>query len=528
MPEPIATAAEIPLATNLDGSVTVPALEFSPDGSVLYVRQPVSHPSVWEYAAWYGPDVAGALLPIAFISGVVVLRRVLRSARERGRVYCRRCNYALTPPLAERDTSGRVEVPVDARCPECGSTLSRVRPVIGRGIFARLWPVWGVAAPLALACIATLALTLQAWTPGGMTATWPVSGTQTPLARMGLGSWVVQKRFRPRRIGMVNQITRYALPKGERIGDVWTIATRGFNNGQLGAGGGTYLSIVDDPGASGIRLLSIDTATGAHQSVPLAQWTDGADIVGGSADGGSVYVQVVTNGRGPPTSGSPSTSSVSLRAFDSRTLEAREIVSLERPLQARPSGWETAYHTYVINDSASGDLRWALVSCYSDSARAPTHADVVCFDGKDRREFVVPAAGSGWHRPRLLDEGRTLVINHYGRPMPPATRVDLATGAIMSTPGLPVSNFGGSEDGRWRVVAGTKYLEVVDTRSGRVTACLNAPVLGSTSGVVSADGRRVACMMWDSSGVFGPARMVGVWEIPERAASPEDEERRAP
>lgn len=519
MPQPIAPAAEIQVARSLDGSVAMPALDFSPDGSLLYVRQPVRKPAAWEYAAWYAPNIATVLLPITLLVVLIALRRVFRSPREQGKVYCRKCNYRLTPPLVEREASGRVIAPDGARCPECGSPLARTRPVIGRSAAARLWPIWGAAVPLALACLIAFALSLEAPTPAGAAAAWPPKEVQTTLMRLGLGSLSWQRRHRPRWVGRINRITCYEMPSGKRHGAAWDVDTHGFNNGRLAADGDVYLSVVQDPGNSTLSLLGIGTRTGARRSAAIAPWGGGADMLGLSPDGESVYVQVVTSRQSAAGAPVPWTNVVSLREFNARTLESVEIAALDRPSQMGPGGWETPFHRYVV-DAIAGPARWALVSGYRDATGVPTHMDVTFFDGKESREFTVPAAGTGWHEPKLLDGGATLEINHYGVPMPPATRLNLATGAQSTSPSTLATTLGRSQNGRWRMVAGVKYLEIVDAHSGRVVACTTAPAT-SAMGVVSEDGRHAACAMWNGLTSGSPTFVVGVWEIPT-PKEPED------
>lgn len=88
-----------------------------PGSSLLYVSESRTSINIWSLLTTYWPETItlGVTLPAAF-----VLWRLLRRRRVPGQPYCRKCNYQLTA------------LPTAERCPECGVSLIRRRPVIGR------------------------------------------------------------------------------------------------------------------------------------------------------------------------------------------------------------------------------------------------------------------------------------------------------------------------------------------------------------------------------------------------------------
>lgn len=78
--------------------------------------------NVWSLIFSVWPEVLG-------VTGALVVLRLLilaiRTKRETGAIYCRRCNHRLTEAQRER-------------CPECGVDLSRREPVVGKSMLLRI------------------------------------------------------------------------------------------------------------------------------------------------------------------------------------------------------------------------------------------------------------------------------------------------------------------------------------------------------------------------------------------------------
>ena len=173
--EPLAPAMVVRLTPDAAGSMPYPQLSFNPTSRVLLVDSTFVPPPAW----WtvHGAD-AGAGLAMA---GAVLLaglwRRAARRPQTAGKLYCRRCNYDLTPVAGAR---------APGTCPECGPTAKRRPPASGRSALRRL------AAPMALLAPAIVAGVW--WASTGVELDSGCSGA--PAARPCCG-WSGPTRSRP-------------------------------------------------------------------------------------------------------------------------------------------------------------------------------------------------------------------------------------------------------------------------------------------------------------------------------------------
>jgi len=158
----------IPMEQLKGGGMVVPRIEFSEDGSILTVLDGVDRPSLGWYARTYAPDAAGIGLMLALLLACVLLVRVLRFQRERGRIYCRKCNQELVEPQVRATEKGGVEVrDALAQCPECGVVLGSVLPVMGRGRSRRSVPLAIGAIVIAAGFVYVIVWSTRPLSPGG-------------------------------------------------------------------------------------------------------------------------------------------------------------------------------------------------------------------------------------------------------------------------------------------------------------------------------------------------------------------------
>lgn len=504
MPDLLKPIAEVPVQPMRNGSYSTPELGIAPDGSVLYVRELVE-PFGWAKAArWYGPDVAGPMLVLAAVVLLLTIRRCVRFPRVRGRLYCRRCNYQVIPPMAAWEPGGGVVVQAGARCSECGTDLGTRRPLIGRSFGRRAWPAWAAAMPIMAICIAVLFLTLDRRV-GVRGRAWPIAGLEGVL-----GSWALQKHVPDNLFADTkNRITRWRLPECTRIDPVWWADVHGFNNGMVAPDGREYVCIVKDNPYWATGLLTIDTQTGAQRTIQLDPATcGGANIIGFSHDGSRVFVQTVIM---PTWSGKEYT--FKLLAIDLATLRRDEVVAIPVPGLPYKGSVEPPYMQFIVDDAAE-PIRWALQNNRYDAGRVLMHAEVTYFDGRQKHEYVVPARGKGWGKTDFVDGGKALEIGIYGTST--STRIDLETGTITSVTRSAFGSLGASASKRYVLVQGQGSGDVVDTSTGATIARLDIPGPRVSGGaVISNDGRFAVTTHWTASSTY----VVGVWDLCGSAGS---------
>ena len=511
MPEPIKPIAEIPIPLNDDGSVGGPALHFAPDSSVLYVRQPIRPFDLGEFIQWHAPDVAGVSLVIAILIIVITLRRVLLTPRERGKLYCRACNYQITPPLALRKNARTIVVGEGARCPECGTELAKRKPVVGGRRFFRLWPAWAVAGPVLLPCLLAMVLTLQWYSPPRGTP-WPFRGVERLL-----GGRAVQKVPRDGWRPTTDHITRWKLPEGRRIEGEWLAETLGFNNAMLTPDGSKFVFVVDEYHRWMPRLLIIDTRTGEKREAEIpVKPGSGTELLGLSADGTRAFVQCPNN----VGSIEDGFKGCCLRLMEVRidSLEFKELASIPIRPDKVGASYQWPYTGFLVDDSM-GTPRWLYHVYRVDSAGAPVSCEVTWFDGEKRVVYTpTMPTGRGWPALQLRKNATEVEIVNGGTKT--STFLDLATGATTSGPTLTQGNWGQSVNGRYILDNSAKTpgaLHVVEAATGRTIALITSPT-GTLpgGGTISNDGRFVASGYFTST--TPPYKyFIGVWDLGDAA-----------
>ncbi len=177
-PQPDQPDLEIILPTAPGGGWPSATAHFDTAGTSLIIQYPTRETLTRDWWFNHLPDFA---VPISLLLAIIFvwrLSRILRSPQSQNRIYCRRCNYDLTP---EQFT----ETPPTNPCPECGTSSTESPPKRGRSTPIRLIPLLGISLPIFLFAIAVLQSSFEAKDPGNQA--WPHSSFDQirwwPLAR---------------------------------------------------------------------------------------------------------------------------------------------------------------------------------------------------------------------------------------------------------------------------------------------------------------------------------------------------------
>ncbi|MBS0189827.1 MAG: hypothetical protein U0573_13410 [Phycisphaerales bacterium] len=236
-----------------------------------------------------------------FVLGIAVLLaalyRIWRRRQERGRVYCTRCNYDLTPatPVGESSSPGLLasaglttttlshmdHLPmVFGQCPECGQSAHDHPPRKGRSFAARAAPWMIVLVPIVLATGVRCARWLEFSRAGSQA--WPVAWLGTVVK-----GWPIS-RLQPAQV-IVHTVVPFSLARGRALPireDVRTSTARLSADGR-------YLCWADQSERTrwNLRLITARLEDGAAQSVDLGGAEDGfPGLQGFTADGKAALV----------------------------------------------------------------------------------------------------------------------------------------------------------------------------------------------------------------------------------------------
>ncbi|MFN7020955.1 MAG: TolB family protein [Phycisphaerales bacterium] len=475
----------VPLYAEADGGVSVPTLEISPADGLLYVKQIVGP----EGLLWHTPNIAlGAL--IAGLLVLLMVARRLRRVQERGRAYCRRCNYELSPPLAELGPDGRVRVPADhARCPECGVELGRRRPVAGRRRWRRVRPGLALGAVLVIGGTVALRWSLEPLRPG----TW--------LVRPWPGQWIVKlapKLAMQRTSAAIEQdavrISRWRLRDGRHAGDIGTVRLRNHENARLSPAGDRYVYLQYSKDLTTATIAVVETRTRQKRRTRIRDpgWVM---LAGYSSDGRSLYIQRTVQQRGQPTS------DFILERYDLDTLRPTEIAREPYQLlvnQTDNAVWSSTPNSYFLVDESGTDPAWVLVLIHTHDRGTGTTINQVRTGGaRPRKQHPFDMAPGLYHPPRLSPDGRSVVIPTH--PPGSGTRIDLDTGKTTIMSPEPGQRGYPGPDGRLWLRGGETAVELYDPETFTVVAQLN---VGTSFSMLSEpkfsdDGRWVACAVFE-------------------------------
>ena len=196
-PEPISVFE--PTFTHVEQGQLIDGVFFDPSANHLYVQIHVWATDVWPFIVRHWPLWGGVIVAVALFAALLALRRVLRHPQRPGERYCRCCNYHL---------AGLGPTAGPRRCPECGSDLSRQRPIVGRRAAARL--AW-TAVPTLLLGTAYTAMLVAGVTRFGGPSFWYFPGAER-LHRWAKGHTVPWLRDEG---GVYNRIAEFDLATGE-------------------------------------------------------------------------------------------------------------------------------------------------------------------------------------------------------------------------------------------------------------------------------------------------------------------------
>lgn len=471
MQQTLQPVAKLPLERTASGAVWSPDLTFAPDQPVIYIRQPTTPWTLIDRLRWHAPTVAAPVLLLTLVLLALSIRRTLHRPRQRGRIYCRRCNQELAPPIAGTDPDGGPAwLSPDAKCPECGRGGPRP-PVRGRPRRLRLIPRLALGLAAIACCIAALLWALDF--SGRTGQTWPIGG----LDRLG---WTAERRS-PSGPG-VHRISRYRLPSGRALGRLGDFPVRGMRNGMLSHDGRTYaLALTPDPTSAVSDLLLIDTETGAQRRLRgTGTSLTEADLVGFSPDSSTLYVQWHRQ--------NPAGPDAALEAIDTKTLARTEVATVPGRYEQTPRGLSTPFQRFVVG--APGDpIQWALVRVLNDPAAGLT-AEITWPDGTTQRQTTAALAGKAFWEPSLAPGGSEIVmsVGTFATPV----RIDIRTGQVTPVATPPPLNGGLPQHPRLETRFATSGVAIFDRESGLQIADLALGGLPATGAVISNDGRFVA------------------------------------
>lgn len=418
--------------TNPDGRAWSPTIEFDREGTLLATRQPVTDLSWLEWARWHAPDICPIVSVVAAVGLAAIVRRVLIRPQHKGRRYCRRCNYDLTPPVGESAAAGI------ARCPECGLEAAGRH---GRGVGASLrWSVPLLAA-LILGSVWVFSHSVVAWVPSGWSRPWPGEwwGKLAPGWRM--------QRAQELDVDSQRVICR-ELPSG-RVVLRETVPTRGMNVGQLSPDGSVYATI-EYGMFGGPVVMRISPLNGGRSRV--ARLTDrqvgGVQFVGYSDDGKRAYAALqlfATGTDGHPDARARTYESVLLRV-DVATAAVETVVSIETNMDRPNGGASMRTERFAAREQSDGTVRWVLFSDTGRGGAAQTAmVQVELVTGLDDRiggTHSLSVPGTSWYDPMLSVSAGELTIPMY--PVGQQAVVDLDTGRSRLEAATPnVANEGG-------------------------------------------------------------------------------------
>jgi hypothetical protein len=399
----------IPLKASADGTLAVPNLDLAPDGAGggrLYVRGYVNQWSAWDHVLWWAPDAALGGLSLSLILMVMVWRRVGRRPRERGRLYCRGCNYELAMTGA-REGSEAEHGSCPLGCPECGA--SPARGIIGRGRARRLIPAMAVLAAVAIGCGAVLRARLRPLILPPMAG---VRGDSTwPLAAIDRIPWL-PKYCKVAPDGRNGQrITAYDLATGRSLGEVATFwGLIDDRSGVMTPDGTRYVVALQRLGArkrGGASIAIVDLRTRAVRWYAIGDQNASVRIVRVSGDSARLYYQVQqVTGR--------SVSSAALWRMDLRGGAHELIEDLAIPLTQDQGGLATPTLFFCIAECAGG-VKWAAVHDVPAAGGFAGSAGValrVIGRGASGElvKLDIPAMGSSFYWPAMSGHGRTLYL----------------------------------------------------------------------------------------------------------------------
>jgi len=427
-PPPVPTVLPelfVPLHCDRAGSYSNAVIQFaqapgaSPTETTLITTQQLVLPTTLQTIRWHTPTLASLILLAVAIFAYRTLRRTVRAPHLLGRLYCRACNYDLSPPNPGS--------PVTAHCPECGLSTTRMPPVMAEPLLFRLLMPFVACLGTLILCMALLGWSLQ-WTPGGSSQLiWPIPGIVSLVPRYGFMRPVDYNGPATTRLTLTSLATGATLTARE-ISNAWGfvgVAPGGTLAASLSMHPGTDPSI---PGWQ-THLSLIDLHSGQTRSCPPSPtYATVSHAPTFSRDGSKVWflLQIpVGNPNTPPYD-------YEIVETDVNSLRQRVVSRFTGATSLAPNG-SPAYinPTFLPHEDERGPTFFVAAMMQYNTSGTSTVEGRIYQSGTANDSFItLPATAARSYFPATLSrDARTISIGLH-----PATNgtlvADLTTGIV--------------------------------------------------------------------------------------------------
>jgi len=385
---------EIPIAARGKASLSIPEFFFGDRSDRFYV---VTYGPYDDGFGWWHRNECeiGAGVFVLILAVVIWLAaRVLARAQQRGRVYCRRCNYDLTGATS-------------TTCPECGSSVVRRRPVQGRSSPRRLALPLLVFLPL---------LALSGWWSGRWTLNSSPKSKAWPLEWMSkaIPGWPLRRQEYVLPQKSVLQAYSLVDGKAKLIGRI----AYGLGRGRPSPDGRHWAwNEFSDQNNWGNDFWSFDFMSGSKRSVSLGTREDGSGSFQGFVEGGKEGIAQLTGlvrPKYPRKPLEPAEVPITLFGIDLDT-GAKRPIATTTAIASQAADGSYRLPRIVAASRLDGDPTWALLMWDK-----PGSGTMVLGGPSGTRQvpFASPVAGDGTQELRF--EGDALQLT-CGYPDPPAS-----------------------------------------------------------------------------------------------------------
>jgi len=494
------------------GSDSVSSIAFAPDKPSLYVLSRILTANPWPNLVALWPEILGGIVALATLVFLLVLRGLKRRPRIVGKPYCRRCNYDLTAHTTPNPSEYTKSFtwPPAARCPECGTTLDRAKPVRGRRFAHRLAPALAIWLCLILPYAALFAFrtprnnAAASWFD--LSSTWAATNANSfALQRLGL---------KPLR---TDHIVEVDLATGKVIR---TVSLRGST---------TYFTLAISPDGRTLFLQSrdkntldaISVATGRITSSTKLPGTPMVDVqnptvLGFTPDGAAAYLQWWND------AGNKS----GVARWNWRTGELNPSLTEVSGFARNPGNWPRLFGLRDHNGVGAAPRFYSIVNFMETMSTKKFNITLHDGAGAPRSIDVQPLPNPMQH-PAMSADGGTLYLS--GESMKSMVGIDLNSGMrageLENT--ANADHFANSASGRYVILSGIREIQVRDTaeKKWHLRATLS-PALYASRASVSPDGRWLAavCQGGDLGSPGKPSSIVHpvvIWDLgPHRLIEP--------
>jgi hypothetical protein len=439
---------------------------FTPDGRVVYVHLHAPLIDLWPVLVSWWPEALAVVCGLLTLWLAARLWRVRARPQERGKPYCRRCNYDVSSHVKRQPGSHRWIIPSDdARCPECGARLSRRRGLrAGRGLVRRTVFVSSLWLLSVTAMIVGLCYGLPRQGSVSRWRSWP-SMWAANLAIEHQIAWLLQH------VRDGDAVVEVDLQRG---GQQRTVLVRTRKS---------YEPIVIAPDGRSMFVTRQGHVIDRYQlpSGKLIEWMQmpgrvtvdvgSPAVIGFSSDGDSAYVQWASD-----TSALSGVSEWNLGAES-----AREVVTVPAHVDSRSGRNHVVGRLFVLRSGAEAP---SFISYPQFMEAFPSQTFVLqyLYSAKSDEPRVVDlkASISPNCMPAMTPDGASLFLpDRHGRML---LRFDVEQGKVAERIGPPPGQFlvGTdivlSPDGRWMLTGrGAEGLLLRDAQVGKWIRLLRSP-----------------------------------------------------